>query len=195
MNTMILPASLGISGVLLLLVSNNVYGITVNNTDFSVNVLDNWAYQDAATYSPLLGEPEDDAFLNLFPNEFSSVLINTSLENWTEAIQNKGGAYSEFASDPLFPYRNVPVESYSQYFLDLSPSKVISRENTTIDGEAAIKIHRTETGYTNTKILDYFLIHEGKPYYIQYTANVKDFQKYLPQFEQMVESFKFIDRK
>jgi len=39
--------------------------------------------------------------------------------------------------------------------------------------------------------VDYYILHDGNPYKLQYFANVKYFQKYLPQFEQMVQSFKF----
>lgn len=34
-------------------------------------------------------------------------------------------------------------------------------------------------------------MHGNQPYYIEYMANEKDYQKYLPQFEQIVKSFKF----
>jgi hypothetical protein len=33
---------------------------------------------------------------------------------------------------------------------------------------------------------------DNNPYYVGYMANVKDYQKYLPQFEQMVKTFKFV---
>jgi hypothetical protein len=35
-----------------------------------------------------------------------------------------------------------------------------------------------------------FMIHVAR-YFIRYVANVKDFQRYLPLFEQMVKTFKF----
>jgi hypothetical protein len=70
---------------------------------------------------------------------------------------------------------------------------VLSQANVTIGGEEAIRIHRTpRDNSTNVEVVDYYTVHGGKPYFIQYVANVKDFQKYLPQFEQMVKSFKFM---
>jgi len=36
------------------------------------------------------------------------------------------------------------------------------------------------------------VLHDKDPYYLEYIANTKDFQKYLPQFEQMIKTFKFV---
>lgn len=56
-----------------------------------------------------------------------------------------------------------------------------------------MKIHRTpRNNLANVEVVDYYVVHNGKPYFIQYVANVKDYQKYLPQFEQMVNTFKFV---
>jgi len=38
----------------------------------------------------------------------------------------------------------------------------------------------------------YLVLHDKVPYYLEYIANTKDFQKYLPQFEQMIKTFKFV---
>ena len=38
---------------------------------------------------------------------------------------------------------------------------------------------------------EYYVFHDGIPYRLEYYASVKDFEKYLPQFEQMVKTFKF----
>jgi hypothetical protein len=190
-------------GVLLLsLVSifSNVYGITVNNTDFSINVLDNWAYRDSNNpigkafgsnnlLASLLG---GGTGVQLIPNEFSNLLVNTSQQLSGKSIQDKG-VFSIFALDSEYPYRNIPLDVYLQYNTNLSKVKIFSRENATIDGEKAVKTHRTpRDNTTNVEVLEYITVHDGKPYFIQYAANVKDYQKYLPQFEQMVKSFKFV---
>jgi len=196
MKNLILLAIAGTIGGLLLLVSmsNNVYGITVNNTDFSVNVLHNWAYRQP-TDNPLTGALAKVFGVNppliLIPTEFSNFLVNTS-SNLTEAIHN-GGGFSQMTLDTDYPYRNVPLEVYTQYNINKSPVKIFSKENTTIDGEPAVKIHRTpRTNFSNVDVVEYYVVHDSKPYTLQYAANVKDFQKYLPQFEQMVKTFKFV---
>ena len=183
--------------------NSKVNAIIVNNTDFSVNVLNNWAYKDSNNpmgnifgSNNLLAKLFEGAIgVQLIPNEFSNLLVNTSQQLSGKSIEDKG-AFSIFALDTVYPYRNIPLDTYVQYNTNLSKVKIFSRENATIDGEKAIKTHRTPRDNTaNVKVLEYITVHNGKPYFIQYAANVKDYQKYLPQFEQMVKTFKFIDRK
>jgi hypothetical protein len=169
---------------------SNVHGITVNNSEFSINVPDNWAYQQSgSTLANIFGT---GPWVNLIPTEFSELLINPGQELSGKSIKNQG-AYSIFEQDTNYPFRNVPLNIYTQYNLNLSEVKVLSTENTTIDGEQAVRIHRTpRDNTTNVQVVDYYTVHDGKPYFIQYVANKKDFERYLPQFEQMVKTFKFL---
>jgi len=201
LNNSILLSNLFLIGVLVSLISifNNVYGITVNNTDFSVNVLDNWAYKES---NNPLGKTfgSNNLLANLFgggtgvqliPSEFSNLLVNASQQLSGKSVQDRG-VFSQFVLDSGYPFRNIPLDVYAQYNANLSKVKIFSRENATIDGEKAIKTHRSpRDNTTNVEVLEYITVHDGKPYYIQYIANVKDYQKYLPQFEQMVKTFKF----
>jgi hypothetical protein len=189
LNNSILLTSLVLIGVLVSLISifNNVYGIIVNNTDFSVNVLDNWAYRQPNRLQEAFG----GSWMDLVPNVYADFLVNPNKTISGDDIQ-KGGAYSKLFADPDYPYRNIPLETYTQYNINVSPVKILSKENATVGGEPAVKIHRTaRNNLTNVEVAEYYVIHEGKPYTLQYAANVKDFQKYLPQFEQMVKTFKF----
>jgi len=95
--------------------------------------------------------------------------------------------------DSAYLFRNVPLEIYAQSQMNQSSDEILSKENSTIDGERALKIHKTaRTNLTNIyESMTYYTIHDGNPYYLTYYAKVKDFQKYLPQFEQMVKTFKF----
>lgn len=180
----------------------NVAALTIaSTTDFSVNVPDNWAYiQNKDTSNPLASLIADSPLadlligktsLSLIPIEFSDFLVNTSKDIARETIEN-GGAYSVMGPDTSYPYGNVPLEIYTNYSINLSPVKVFSKENATVGGEPAMKVHRTGRNATNVAVVEYDVIHDSKPYIIQYVANVKDFQKYLPQFEQTVKTFKFI---
>jgi hypothetical protein len=195
--SLVLTAMLTISAAVVILSSleSSVNAIIVNNTDFSVNVPNNWAYRQSIN-NPLAGALakvfDVNPPLTLIPNEFTNLLVNTSQEFSGKVIQN-GGAYSRIALDTDYPYRNIPLETYTQYNIHVSPVKIFSKQNATIDGEKAIKIQRTpRDNSTNVQVLDYYVIHEDKPYTLQYVANVNDFQKYLPQFEQMAKTFKFI---
>lgn len=183
--TVLITVSLTV--ILLPLLNSNVNALTVNNTEFSVSVLDNWAY----TKSNPLADAFAASWLGLIPTEFSDFLVNTSRDISGETIQS-GGAYSIMSLDSNYPYRNVPLEIYAQYNVNLYKVKVFSKENTTVDTEPAVKIHRSpRNNFTNIEVVEYYVIHNGNPYTLQYAANVKDFQKYLPQFEQMVKTFKF----
>jgi hypothetical protein len=188
--SLMLTAILTISAAVVLLSSleSSVNAITVNNTDFSVNVLDNWAYRQPNRLQEAFG----GTWLDLIPNVYSQFLVNPNKTLSGGDIQ-KGGAFSIMGPDRDYPYGNVPLETYTQYNIQLSPVKIFSKQNATIDGEKAIKIDRAgRNNLTNVHVIDYYVIHEGKPYTLQYAANVKDFQKYLPQFEQMVKTFKFV---
>ena len=142
----------------------------INNTDFSISVLDNWAYRQPNPLANIFGA---GSRVGLIPTEFSNLLVNTSEEVSGKSILN-GGAFSILSLDTDYPYRNIPLETYTQYNIHLSPVKIFSQENTTIDGEKAIKIHRTaRNNLTNVEALDYYVVHDGKPYTLQYAANVR----------------------
>jgi hypothetical protein len=167
---------------------SNVYGIIANNTEFSINVLDNWAYRQPNRLQEAFG----DSWMDLIPNVYIDFLVNPNKTISGEDIQN-GGAYSLMELDTDYPYRNIPLDIYTQYNMNLSKVKIFSKENATVGGEPAVIIHRgPRNNLTNIEVVDYYVIHDGKPYNLQYAANVKDFQKYLPQFEQMVKTFKFV---
>lgn len=116
----------------------------------------------------------------LTPNEFSNFLVaddpSTSLLNLIEQ-----GVLVEIGLD-------------NSYHL----------ENATIGGESAIKvfINGTDTGkYSPRKnvtgsinSINYFVIHYDEAYYLYYIANVNDYFRYLPYFEQIIKTFKFLDR-
>ena len=69
---------------------------------------------------------------------------------------------------------------------------VTSKQNVTIDGDPAVKVYGDGTNSLDgIKFVEYMIWHDNKPYYIGYMANVKDYQKYLPQFEEIMKTFKF----
>jgi hypothetical protein len=197
LNTVILIASVVLIGVLLVsLVSifNNVYGITVNNTDFTLEVLDNWAYREenplVNAFASALGGSSP---LTIIPIEFSETLINTNVSNEEQFRIRNEGAFSLIGVDATYPLGNTSLDLYTQASLNQSNVKIFSKENATIDGEPAVKIHRTaRNNQTNMEVTEYYVIHEGKPYTLQYGADLKYYQKYLPQFEQMVKTFMFV---
>jgi len=171
---------------------SNAHGATnLNNTEFSITIPDNWAYQKSeVTLENVFGS---GPWIRLIPIEFSELLINPGQELSGKSIEN-GGAYSSIGLDTAYPFRNVPLDIYTKYNLNLSAVKVLSKTNATIDGEDSIRIHRTpRDNSTNVEVIDYYTVHKGKPFALQLASNVKDLQKYLPQFEQIVKTFKFVE--
>ena len=67
-----------------------------------------------------------------------------------------------------------------------------SRQDTIVSNEKASSIEGNGINKTMNKNVIYlvnFVLHDKDPYYLEYIANTKDFQKYLPQFEQMLKIF------
>ena len=65
-------------------------------------------------------------------------------------------------------------------------------DNGTIGKQKAVKISANGTNeYGNLRKVEYLLLHDKDAYMLQYIANSKDYDKYLPEFEQMVKSFRF----
>ena len=70
-----------------------------------------------------------------------------------------------------------------------------SRQDTIVSNEKASSIEGNAINKTMNKNVIYLVnlvLHDKDPYYLEYIANTKDFQKYLPQFEQMIKTFKFV---
>ncbi|HEY7228078.1 MAG TPA: PsbP-related protein [Nitrososphaeraceae archaeon] len=152
----------------------------VNNRDFSMDIPDNWAFEQ-----DILSQPA------LTPREFATFLVNH-----TEPLNEKmkdGGAFASFKQDSSYGIKNAPFDVYVKHKIDEQDGmKVTSKENGTVDNEAAVKILGDGINtFSGIKFVQYLVWHDNKPYALAYMANVKDYEKYLPQFEQMVKTFKF----
>jgi hypothetical protein len=165
---------------------------TVNNTEFSIEVPNGWVYREDFIF---------DNGLMLTPNEFADVLINTSA-----LLDVKDGVVmAELRPDPNFPLKNAPVEIYANHTLKIVRGFAPTIENATIGGERAIRAFLNSTdvasklGKTNIPVslvtTSYYVMHNDKPYVLDFIANAKTYQKYLPEFEQIVKTFRFIDEK
>jgi len=67
-----------------------------------------------------------------------------------------------------------------------------SRQDTICSNEKASSIEGNVINKTMNKNVIYLVnlvLHDKDPYCLEYIANTKDFQKYLPQFEQMLKIF------
>jgi hypothetical protein len=169
---------------------SNVNAIVVNNTDFSIDVTNGWVYRENIL---------NDNNILLTPNEFADLITDNA--SITYGL-NEGGVVAELASDRNFPIKNAPLETYVKRTLRFANTSALTYENATIGGERAIKVYINGTDLASTSVMpnitssvntiSYYVMHHDQPYYLSYVANTKDYQKYLPQFEQMVKTFKFV---
>ena len=58
--------------------------------------------------------------------------------------------------------------------------------------EKAVKIEGSDNSST-IRLVIYLIVHDKDAYNLHYVAHVNHFGKYLPDFEEMIKSFKFND--
>ena len=167
---------------------SKVYGVTVNERFFSVDLSNNWIHGKAE-----LPNAEGSGIM-LIPTEFNDILMNARGDS-QKLFQNVS-VWSAMIVDTSYPFRNVPLEIYVQHVLNVSSDtfRKVPQVPTLIDGERALKIwvYVADNSTITDRMMGYFVFHEGIPYVLQYHATEKDFQKYLPRFEQIVKTFKFV---
>jgi hypothetical protein len=166
----------------------------VANNYFSINIPDSWTYTEYSStgMSQLLGRGVNE--IHLTPSEFSDILLTRGdFRNAIEKLQDEDSLYAIFAQDTNYPIKNAPLESYVKYKIDLlGIQNITSQQYTTVGKEKAVRIDANESDFFgNTKTALYFFMHDKQPYQIIYLANAKNNEKYLPEFEQIVKSFKF----
>jgi len=199
-----LPLIVTVTIIMILLVLSptlnlETYAATANTTDFLIQVPNGWVYRENfRLYNEL------DNNIMLTPNDFADKLLPDNVYNFD--VMN--GTFAELAADHTFPIKNAPLEMYLKHATRFSTGLPLRYENATVAGEKAIKVLMNSTVLVSaiklanksadlsavpTLItLSYFVIHNDQPYYLNYQSNsTKDYQKYVPQFEQMVKSFKF----
>jgi hypothetical protein len=171
----------------------------VENAYFSIKVPDTWTYQEISNtaMADLLGRgPGNSIFLT--PGEFGNLLVEPKEgeRSVIEKIQQDGGVLSGFLQDTTYTIKNSPLDAYLKYRIGQEGGNwnVTSMDNGTIAKEKAVKISLNGTNESgNLRKVYYLLLHDKGPYALSYMANSKDFDKYLPEFEQMVRSFKFVN--
>ena len=166
----------------------------VENQYFSVKIPDTWTYSTFSNtgMAELLGRGPVNMII-MAPVEFANLLTEPK-EGEDDRMQS-GNALSNFMQDTAYNIKNAPLEAYVKHRIDqLSDSfNVTSMYNGTIGKENAVKLTKNGTGdQSNQRVVEYLVLHDKDPYILTYSADVKNFDKYLPEFEQMVRSFKFV---
>ena len=73
-----------------------------------------------------------------------------------------------------------------------SIQNITSQQYTTVGNEKAVRIEGNESeqfGYSNLVL--YLVMHDKEPYIIHYRGTPEIYEKFLPDFEQMVKSLRF----
>ena len=186
--------------VLLSSFDSKVNAITsVNNTYFSMNIPDNWRYAEHSnTGMAGMAESSTKTPINLValaPADFAETLVVNKDKESPYANMFNGGAYSTFRQDTDYSIKNSTLEAYVKHRINslIRGVNLTSQQDSTVGNEGAVRIEGNGIfKLMNLKYVAYLVLHDKDPYYLEYIANTKDFQKYLPQFEQMLKSLKFV---
>jgi hypothetical protein len=200
--------SLILTGILIIIVTVivsspqfnlKVNGITnVNNTYFSIIIPDNWTYAEHSKMGMSMGESHGNGSVNLValaPADFAKALVVNENKDSPYGKMFNGGAYSTLRLDTDYPNKNSTLGDYAKYRINsiIPGINLTSQQNTIVGNEKAIRIDGNGLNkLKNLNYVAYLVLHDKVPYYLEYIANTKDFQKYLPQFEQMIKTFKFV---
>ena len=151
---------------------------------FSIKPLDNWAYQNVDYTPPNFFGFQTNNAVEMFPNEFDNMSM----------------VYGLIAQDGFYTMKNSKLDHYIKYKMDnpnlnnITGSKLLSKEDFDINGTKAIKLT-----YDNTdsiyKLALYLMQHNKENYLAYYRADKTNnlFDKYLPEFEQMIKTIKWIE--
>jgi hypothetical protein len=167
---------------------------SVENQYFSINIPDSWTYLEYShtpeSKTTGLGPPNG---ILLTSSNFSDMLLSPDFQKYSEKIQ-EGGLSARFHQDTDYRIKNAPLESYVKYVIDnYGIQNITSQHYTTVGNEKAVRLSANDSAvYGKSNVVLYVVMHDKQPYEINYLANPKNFEKYLPEFEQMVKSFRFV---
>ncbi len=191
-----LSATVVLAFVLISLPHTVVHGQEkVENAYFSMKIPDTWTYAEYSNtgMADLLGRGPVN-MLVMAPVEFAD-LLSQSDEGQGDRMRQSGSALANFMQDTTYNLKNAPLEAYVKHRVDqlIDTFNVTSTYNGTIGKEDAIKLTKNGTGdQSNQRVVEYLVLHDKEPYVLTYSADAKNFDKYLPEFEKMVKSFRFV---
>jgi len=189
-----------IVSIMIFLLSLSVAGVFAGGTDtagsqyFSIKIPDSWTYKQIH-FKPQ-SEPTGYAlgnYVRLTPDKFSDLLLSDRIDTIMEKIDD-GAATAVFYKDTNYPIKNAPLESYVKHEIDkLNNRNLTSQKYITVGKEKAVRIKTNDSDYYGENPVEIYLVmHDKQPYYIAYVANPKSYEKYLPEFEQILKTFTFV---
>jgi hypothetical protein len=156
----------------------------VENLHFSIKIPETWSYTESFNT------------VTTVPGEFAEVLLGDEEDSSLgEKIEN-GVALAEFQQDRSFSLKNVPLQLYvKQKVSEINSALNITQADTILGRQKAIKLFYNGTPESTNipvKGVEYLAILDNEPYHIFYSADAQNFDKYLPEFEERVKSFRFV---
>jgi VCBS repeat-containing protein len=170
----------------------------VGNFYFAMKVPKTWTYAEYSNtgMASLLGKGPINYVISA-PGDFGQIIAHNDDDDrsYYEKLSG-GGAFGEFSQDTDYNLKNAPLYAYVKYRADQQGDNwnVTSMDNGTIGKQKAVKISANGTNeFDNLRKVEYLVLNDKDAYSLIYAANVKDYDKYLPEFEAMVKSFKFVN--
>jgi hypothetical protein len=169
--------------------NNKIYGQENNgNTTlektlyFQVEIPDDWTYQ-------------------MYSDSYITDLLGFGPSNSIDAMPSENfGSNTTFATTNFKQYadytiKNAPLDAFVKYMIDKQNLiQVTSQKDVIVANETATQIYAEGIGEgEGFKFLHYYLMHNKEPYVLGYKAFDHLYEKYLPDFEKMLKSFKRID--
>ena len=152
---------------------------------FSIKPLDNWAYQN----------------VDYNPANFFGFTTNNAVEMFPNKFDNMSMVYGLIAQDGYYTMKNTNLDHYVKYKMNdpnlknITGSNLLSKEEDVnlINGTKVIKLTYDDPNSVY-KLALYLFQHNKDNYVMYYKADKNNlFDKYLPEFEQMIKTIKWIE--
>jgi len=153
---------------------------------FSIKPLDNWAYQNA----------------NYGPENIFGWNSNNAVEMWPNKFDNGSIVYGMIAQDEHYTVKNAGFNHYVNYKMNdptlkyVKDSKLLSKENNVTiipDVTQAVKLTYDNTADNQLKLVLYLFNHNKENYLAFFWSKINLFDKYFPEFQEMIKTIKWID--
>lgn len=177
----------------------NIYGQNDTRAEtlyFSTQIPDTWMYETGSnSYMAQFMGFGPVNFIRAIPVDIAEILATDDSDNSTSFA-------AQFQQEEGYSMKNAPFSMFEKYilnnWLDTNRWNVTNTDNKSIkiDTEPTIKIlanGKKQTESEDKKIIVYATKHDDNAYVFEAFGDPINFDKYLPEFEQMIKTIKWID--
>jgi len=90
-----------------------------------------------------------------------------------------------------FPWKNKDLENFKEQVYMINNKDFVFEKTQFLDNNAYGVEYLDQ--HTNGKVYEYFTVINKKAYVFTYTADLDDYEKYLPEVKKIAESMRFIE--